>query len=128
MPPFHTSEHDTYEDDDGEEFEDDDPHASFFAMVGHSQAFKFLLAGGLAGAVSRTATAPFDRLKVFLITSPGPPIAAGDASFSQRSKRGVDALMRAISQIYSEAGVRSFWVGNGLNVLKIFPVRAHPRL
>ncbi|KAG9034417.1 hypothetical protein FS837_002203 [Tulasnella sp. UAMH 9824] len=124
VPPFHTSEHDTYEDDDGEEFEDDDPHASFFAMVGHSQAFKFLLAGGLAGAVSRTATAPFDRLKVFLITSPGPPLAAGDASFSQRSKRGVEALMRAISQIYSEAGIRSFWVGNGLNVLKIFPESA----
>ncbi|KAG8999694.1 hypothetical protein FRB90_011972 [Tulasnella sp. 427] len=124
VPPFHTSEHDTYEDDDGEQFDDDDPHASFFAMVGHSQAFKFLLAGGLAGAVSRTATAPFDRLKVFLITSSGSSLSATDAPVSQKSRKGVEALMRAITQIYSEAGIRSFWVGNGLNVLKIFPESA----
>lgn len=128
VPPFHTSEHDSFDEDDEEEWEDDDPHASFFAMVGHSQAFKFLLAGGLAGAVSRTATAPFDRLKVFLITSSGLPSAPSDASASQKSKKGIQALMRAITQIYSEAGIRSFWVGNGLNVLKIFPVRANPLL
>lgn len=124
VPPFHTSEHDSFDEDEEEEWEDDDPHASFFAMVGHSQAFKFLLAGGLAGAVSRTATAPFDRLKVFLITSSGLPSAPSDASASQKSKKGIQALMRAITQIYSEAGIRSFWVGNGLNVLKIFPESA----
>ncbi|KAF8759839.1 mitochondrial carrier family [Rhizoctonia solani] len=38
------------------------------SWLGGEQAIKFLLAGGIAGAVSRTATAPFDRLKVFLIT------------------------------------------------------------
>ncbi|KAG8845987.1 hypothetical protein FRB96_002213 [Tulasnella sp. 330] len=109
---------------DGEE----DPHASFFAMVGHSQAFRFLLAGGLAGAVSRTATAPFDRLKVFLITRSTSSVAelmkAGDVPTATKSVRGMAALMEAIRTIHTEQGLRGFWVGNGLNVVKIFPESA----
>lgn len=123
VPPFHSSEHDGYIDDDDEDYDyEHDPHESFFTMVGHSQAFKFLLAGGLAGAVSRTATAPFDRLKVFLITRSEIPLLPGDAPVAKQSMRGVQVLMNAISAIYAERGLRSFWVGNGLNVIKIFPV------
>ncbi|KAG8935599.1 hypothetical protein FRC00_010797, partial [Tulasnella sp. 408] len=120
VPPPHTSEHGSYDGNEKKELEDSDLHTSFLAMVMHSQAFNFLLAPGLAGMVSRTAIAPFDRLQVFLITSPVLP--ASDISASPKLK-GVEALTRAISQIYSEAGMRSFWVGNGLNVLKIFPKR-----
>ncbi|KAG9017317.1 hypothetical protein FRB93_007431 [Tulasnella sp. JGI-2019a] len=106
----------------------EDPHASFFAMVGHSQAFRFLLAGGLAGAVSRTATAPFDRLKVFLITRSTTSVAellkAGDVTTATKSVRGLTALLDAIKTIHAEQGLRGFWVGNGLNVVKIFPESA----
>jgi solute carrier family 25 (mitochondrial phosphate transporter), member 23/24/25/41 len=97
-------------------------------MVGHSQAFKFLLAGGIAGAVSRTATAPFDRLKVFLITrnvdalSTSAKAVSSPAAAVEQTARGARALVGAITQIYKEGGLRAFWVGNGLNVLKIFPV------
>ncbi|KAG8903969.1 hypothetical protein FRB99_002448 [Tulasnella sp. 403] len=126
IPPFHVSEHDNYDgyDVDDGELEEDHLHETLFDMLGHSQAFKFLLAGGLAGAVSRTATAPFDRLKVFLITRSEVPLLAKDTSATSQSIRGITVLMKAISQIYTEAGILGFWVGNGLNVVKIFPESA----
>jgi solute carrier family 25 phosphate transporter 23/24/25/41 len=99
---------------------------------GHS-ALKFLLAGGAAGAgeltlhfhtdvspqnhiVSRSCTAPFDRLKIFLITRP--PELGGTKG------PGVKAIAHAITRIYSEGGVLAFWTGNGLSVAKIFPESA----
>jgi solute carrier family 25 phosphate transporter 23/24/25/41 len=86
--------------------------------------------------VSRTATAPFDRLKVFLITrqpdlvnglklrgtnSVSMPGAAGKvADVTSGSAR---SLGRAMAHLYAEGGIAAFWVGNGLNIVKIFPVR-----
>lgn len=107
----------------GDVHAEDDLPQSFLTMVGHSQAFRFLLAGGLAGAVSRTATAPFDRLKVFLITRAPEVLKVGDAPVPGQSARGLKAIFDGISTIHSEQGLRGFWVGNGLNVVKIFPVR-----
>lgn len=92
-----------------------------------SQTSRYLLAGGVAGAgesfffffptidpwslVSRSATAPFDRLKIFLITrqvslqvSPGTPAPV----------RGMRVLTNAISNLYIEGGIRAFWVGQSL--------------
>lgn len=74
-------------------------------------AYKYLAAGGIAGAVSRTCTAPFDRLKVYLITQ-----TSTEASSS--------SIMSAIRQIYGQGGFRGFFVGNGLNVMKIVPESA----
>lgn len=81
-------------------------------------AFKYLAAGGCAGAVSRTCTAPFDRLKVFLITQTS---ATATDSASNRTK---STLLSAMKAIYSQGGVRGFFVGNGLNVIKIVPESA----
>eukprot|EP00667_Euglena_gracilis_P011352 EG_transcript_11597 len=64
------------------------------------------IAGAVAGAVSRTATAPLDRLKVLLQAS------------SDHPKQGVVAGLQAI---YREGGVRAFWRGNGANIVKIAP-------
>ncbi|WFD31989.1 hypothetical protein MSPP1_003031 [Malassezia sp. CBS 17886] len=85
-----------------------------------STAAKFLLAGGIAGAVSRTATAPFDRLKVYLITAQ--PAAA--QAPGQPSRSTVGSLVQSIGAIYREGGLRGFWLGNGLNCVKIFPESA----
>jgi solute carrier family 25 phosphate transporter 23/24/25/41 len=38
--------------------------------------------------------------------------------------KGVGHLVEAVTRIYRDGGgARAFWVGNGLNVTKIFPVR-----
>ncbi|CAK5262696.1 unnamed protein product [Mycena citricolor] len=89
-------------------------------LDGHT-AIKFLLAGGIAGAVSRTCTAPFDRLKIFLITRP-PDL--GGVPLNSPSLGGARVIAGAIARIYSEGGVLAFWTGNGLSVAKIFPESA----
>ncbi|KZT20402.1 mitochondrial carrier [Neolentinus lepideus HHB14362 ss-1] len=107
---------------------DDDDHAleeyeeEHHSWLGGSTATKFLLAGGIAGAVSRTCTAPFDRLKIFLITRP--PDLGGTSLSPEAPVRGVKAIGNAVSRIYAESGIRGFWIGNGLSVAKIFPESA----
>lgn len=69
--------------------------------------WRHLAAGGVAGAVSRTCTAPLDRIKVFL------QVQATKSSISDSFK-----------YMLREGGVASFWRGNGINVLKIAPESA----
>lgn len=90
-------------------------------MIQLDVAFKFLLAGGFAGAVSRTATAPFDRLKIYLITSQS---AKTSSSSSGAARSNLGALSQSLSMIYREGGLRGFWLGNGLNCMKIIPESA----
>jgi len=73
---------------------------------------KSLGAGGIAGAFSRTSTAPLDRLKTLLQASePGKP--------SRYSSVG-----QAFRIIHAEEGLKGFFKGNGTNVLKIAPETA----
>lgn len=74
-------------------------------------ALGYLLAGGIAGAVSRTCTAPFDRLKIYLITRSSTP-------------QNPLTLASAVRSIYNHGGWKGFFVGNGLNVMKIIPESA----
>ena len=67
-----------------------------------------LLSGGAAGLVSRTLTAPADRLKVVMQANSGPSKSIGTTA----------------KDILKEGGLRSFWRGNATNVLKIMPESA----
>lgn len=70
-------------------------------------AYKYFFAGGIAGAVSRTATAPLDRLKVLLQVQ------------TQRS-----GVISGLRKIYKDSGFSGFFRGNGLNIIKVAPESA----
>ncbi|XP_064415698.1 mitochondrial adenyl nucleotide antiporter SLC25A23 [Latimeria chalumnae] len=72
--------------------------------------WKQLIAGGMAGAVSRTGTAPLDRLKVFMQV--------------HSSKSNHINVMKGLKGMIAEGKLRSLWRGNGINVLKIGPESA----
>ncbi|KAG6866466.1 hypothetical protein C0991_003984 [Blastosporella zonata] len=108
-----------HEEEDEPYYEDAEENHGW--LDGHS-AIKFLLAGGVAGAVSRTCTAPFDRLKIFLITRP--PDLGGATLSPTPSLGGVRTIGNAVARIYAEGGILAFWTGNGLSVMKIFPESA----
>uniref|UniRef100_A0A8P0NJS4 Mitochondrial adenyl nucleotide antiporter SLC25A23 n=1 Tax=Canis lupus familiaris TaxID=9615 RepID=A0A8P0NJS4_CANLF len=72
--------------------------------------WKQLVAGAVAGAVSRTGTAPLDRLKVFMQV--------------HASKTNKLNILGGLKSMIREGGMRSLWRGNGINVLKIAPESA----
>ncbi|KAK7150922.1 hypothetical protein R3I93_011999 [Phoxinus phoxinus] len=66
-----------------------------------------LAAGAVAGAISRTGTAPLDRMKVFMQV--------------HSSKTNKISLVGGFKKMIKEGGVTSLWRGNGVNVIKIAP-------
>ncbi|KAG9324594.1 hypothetical protein KVV02_004088 [Mortierella alpina] len=96
---------------------------------------RYLLAGAIAGAVSRTATAPLDRLKVYLITNSVPmltgPVAQAGLKLIPGFKSSTAVapmkqrlLWTAITDLYHQGGLKTFFRGNGLNIIKIAPESA----
>ena len=66
-----------------------------------------LFSGAVAGVVSRSATAPIDRLRLLLqAAAPGTPSAS---------------MGETVSKIIKEGGMKAFFRGNGVNCLKIAP-------
>ncbi|XP_072756356.1 calcium-binding mitochondrial carrier protein SCaMC-2 isoform X1 [Anoplolepis gracilipes] len=70
--------------------------------------WRHLVSGGIAGAVSRTCTAPLDRIKVYL---------------QVHGTRHCN-IMSCFRYMLREGGISSLWRGNGINVLKIGPETA----
>jgi len=78
---------------------------------GKKTGWKQLAAGGAAGVISRTCTAPLDRLKILLQVHAG-------------SERNNWSLRRGFYKMYSEGGYLSLWRGNFVNCVKITPETA----
>jgi solute carrier family 25 phosphate transporter 23/24/25/41 len=82
----------------------------------------YFLAGAIAGGVSRTATAPLDRLKVYLLVNTK---SGTDAAIqAAKSGRPVAALQKAgtpfkdaIKEISRAGGIRGFFAGVNCNMI-----------
>lgn len=86
----------------------DDNYMPPTELIQSGMWWRHLVAGALAGAVSRTCTAPLDRTKVMLQVK--------GAQFNT-----INACMR---HMMNEGGFLSLWRGNGMNVMKIAPESA----
>ncbi|KAI9367382.1 mitochondrial carrier domain-containing protein [Aspergillus egyptiacus] len=87
----------------------------------------YFIAGGMAGAVSRTATAPLDRLKVYLIAKTSKTDTISEAKSGAPLKaagRASKSLVGAVKELWRAGGIRSLFAGNGLNVVKVMPESA----
>lgn len=75
----------------------------------------YFLAGGLSGITSRTATAPLDRLKVYLIAQTSNASQAVEAAKSgaaiKATRQGAKTLWIACRELWAAGGVRSLFAG-----------------
>jgi solute carrier family 25 (mitochondrial phosphate transporter), member 23/24/25/41 len=74
------------------------------------QTYGHLLTGGVAGAISRTATSPLERLRILQQTS--------NPEYAGRSTLGSFIHMQKLE------GFRGFFKGNGMTMVKIIPFSA----
>uniref|UniRef100_A0A6A7G479 Carrier superfamily protein n=2 Tax=Hirondellea gigas TaxID=1518452 RepID=A0A6A7G479_9CRUS len=94
-------------------------------IIQRPEAWQLLIAGGTAGAISRTMTAPADRLKVMYQAGINPSVSSTKGvTPSTSSSASVPSMRSVIKQIYREGGWRAFYRGNGTNTLKIGPESA----
>jgi len=84
-----------------------------FDIVNFSKDF---LAGGISAAISKTAVAPIERVKLLLQVQHASKQIAAD----QRYKGMIDCFVR----IPREQGFLAFWRGNMANVIRYFPTQA----
>jgi solute carrier family 25 phosphate transporter 23/24/25/41 len=78
----------------------------------------YFLAGGMSGVISRTATAPLDRLKVYLIAQTGVPDvaikAAKEGAPAQAVKHASRPLVEATKALWRAGGMQSLFAGESI--------------
>ena len=91
------------------------------AAAEQSGVVKFLIdfcAGGVAGAVAKTATAPIERVKLLIQTQDAnPKIISGEVA-------RYSGIVNCFTRVSSEQGFSAFWRGNTVNVIRYFPTQA----
>jgi len=76
------------------------------------------LAGGVSGAVAKTATAPIERVKLIIQTQDAnPKIISGEV-------KRYTGIVDCFSRVASEQGIKAFWRGNLTNIIRYFPTQA----
>jgi solute carrier family 25 phosphate transporter 23/24/25/41 len=72
----------------------------------------YFIAGGVAGAASRTVVSPLERLKIIQQVQP------------QSSELQYKGVWRSLVRMWREEGFKGFMRGNGINCLRIVPYSA----
>lgn len=76
------------------------------------------LAGGISGAVAKTATAPIERVKLLIQTQDAnPKIISGEVA-------RYTGIVDCFSRVAKEQGIGAFWRGNLTNIIRYFPTQA----
>jgi len=76
------------------------------------------MAGGVSGAVAKTATAPIERVKLLIQTQDAnPKIISGEVA-------RYTGIVDCFSRVASEQGMKAFWRGNLTNIIRYFPTQA----
>lgn len=73
-----------------------------------------LVAGGLAGMLTKTLTAPLERVKILLQLR----------SMSEITSSAPRSILGTMRSVMTNEGIISFWKGNGANCLRVVPVYA----
>lgn len=79
---------------------------SFAEFWANAERTKFLLAGAVAGIVSRTAVSPLEVVAT-----------------AQMVRGGNKNMMGELTELFKNEGVKGFFKGNGANCLKVAPTR-----
>jgi len=75
-------------------------------------------AGGISGAVAKTATAPIERVKLIIQTQDANPlIKSGEVA-------RYTGIGNCFTRVFQEQGLGAFWRGNFTNVIRYFPTQA----
>jgi solute carrier family 25 (adenine nucleotide translocator) protein 4/5/6/31 len=76
------------------------------------------MAGGVSGAVAKTATAPIERVKLLIQTQDAnPKNISGEVS-------RYTGIVDCFSRVSKEQGIKAFWRGNLTNIIRYFPTQA----
>jgi len=74
--------------------------------------------GGTAGAVSKTITAPIERVKLIIQTQDANPrIQSGEV-------KRYTGIVNCFVRVGKEQGVKAYWAGNFTNCIRYFPTQA----
>jgi len=76
--------------------------------------YLYLVAGGVAGAISRTATSPLERLKILFQVD----------GMKKTTGREYTGVWSAFMKITKEEGFYGYFKGNGTNIVRIVPYSA----
>ncbi|KAJ1020041.1 hypothetical protein NDA16_004321 [Ustilago loliicola] len=114
----------------------DDSHHTQSHGTNHAFLITYFVAGGAAGATSRTVVSPLERLKIIMQVQPqtssssssGSSATSASASAANQSKaaskRAYNGVWTGLVKMWKEEGFAGFMRGNGINCLRIAPYSA----